>query len=304
MGAPCIPAGQHPGQAIVLGMSRSGSSLTTSIVAQLLCGGTVGDAAWRGGGAPLATDSANVHGYFERRDVVQLNYATVGQTGYNWHIFPPSFSSAPTALSPSPEKSIRSKSFASMFRKTAERIVTDMHASARKCPWVLKDVRFARTLPLWWSHLKGPTACIIPYRHPSEVSQSSKMRMTDRVRLWQNYMLSALATARSLRCPTYLVSYERWLHLSNASRVSSASGQMDELLQFLRCAGLRNLANEASHAALRKLVRQDAHHHHTSPNPALPPSVLCLWNALESGEALSWTWDDTRQTFARLPCRD
>ncbi|EOD21254.1 hypothetical protein EMIHUDRAFT_241442 [Emiliania huxleyi CCMP1516] len=61
-----------------MGMSRSGSSLTTSIIAAMLRNGSRSDeTAWRGLGRALPSDSANPGGYYEREDVVRLNYATI-----------------------------------------------------------------------------------------------------------------------------------------------------------------------------------------------------------------------------------
>lgn len=63
-------APHHYGSIFVMGMSRSGSSLTTSIVAELLGGH---QSAWRGSGPAYPTDSANMLGYFERKDAVEVH---------------------------------------------------------------------------------------------------------------------------------------------------------------------------------------------------------------------------------------
>ena len=88
-------------QIIVMSMSRSGTSLTTSLVASLLghqpqC--------WRGGAAAYPTDHANRLGYFERNDVIRLNHATLTSLGSSWLSFPTNHVYSPQAwrAAPSP----------------------------------------------------------------------------------------------------------------------------------------------------------------------------------------------------------
>lgn len=72
---------------------------------------------------------------------------------------------------------------------------------------------------------------VLPFRHPSEVDQSS-VTAGDRVALWANYMLAALTTARSV-CgarDTITVHFEAWLH------PELARPQLARLVRFLRCA--------------------------------------------------------------------
>lgn len=145
-------------QVIVMGMSRSGTSLTTSIIAALLRQGTDIDSTWRGGAAAYPTDRRNRNGYFERADAVALNYKYVQDlSGSAWTHFPVDFAAHPQLLNFSaPGLSAKRAD----FQSRAAAIVSDMEKHA---PWVLKDVRFARTLPLWWPILREPV-CIIPYR--------------------------------------------------------------------------------------------------------------------------------------------
>eukprot|EP00322_Chrysochromulina_rotalis_P028107 CAMPEP_0115864392 /NCGR_PEP_ID=MMETSP0287-20121206/19179_1 /TAXON_ID=412157 /ORGANISM="Chrysochromulina rotalis, Strain UIO044" /LENGTH=337 /DNA_ID=CAMNT_0003318865 /DNA_START=15 /DNA_END=1025 /DNA_ORIENTATION=+ len=313
MTASCLrPTLDAPGQAIVMGMSRSGSSLTTSIVASLF-GGSV--TAWRGGGSELPADSANPRGYFERRDVVGLNYEAIRVAGQRWYTFPSDFSSSPRVLFSSPDvamnSGVRTRNASAIFRERASRIVADMnkHTHARGgTPWVLKDVRFARTLPMWRPFLSDRIACIVPYRHPAEVAASSRMSMTDRVAMWQNYMLAALATARTLQCPTMLVAYERWLPRNHTTGVSVASqAQLAELLEFFRCAGFSGLPQSPPTARLAQLIQPSQYHHREqSMPPSIKPrislSAECLWNELRSARALRWEWNQLRGRFKGLPC--
>lgn len=170
-----------PSAIIVCGMSRSGSSLTTSIIADLLGGNS---SSWRGSARPLPTDSANPLGYFERADVVSLNYRTLAAFGYLWTQFPRDHATLPATLGAWPSAAARED-----FARDAGHIVRDMR---RHEPYVLKDVRFARTLPLWAPVLERPPLCVIPFRDPAAVAASSKVARPDGA-LWADYVLSALS---------------------------------------------------------------------------------------------------------------
>eukprot|EP00967_Tisochrysis_lutea_P119204 scaffold194303_cov35-Tisochrysis_lutea.AAC.2 len=203
-------------------MSRSGTSLTTSIVASLLRSGQLSDQTWRGEAAAYPTDRLNKRGYFERHDVVNLNYKTIYEaTGEPWIRFPAGFAAHPTLLNFTDSAQARTKR--ANFVAAASKILREMDVHA---PWVLKDVRFGRTLPLWWPLLRQPV-CIIPYRHPLEVAESSKLHS---VRLWENYITAALTSTQALGCPTVLISYAQWLD------PTSAQAQLTRLNNFLRCA--------------------------------------------------------------------
>lgn len=132
----------HAQQVIVVGMTRSGSSLTASLVAALLGRENV---SWRGSGTEYPRDAHNRLGYYEREDVVALNYAILSSLGVpSWISFPPDHARRPRTLRPTVCRQLRS---CVALESKARRIVTDMDAHA---PWVLKDARFARTLPAWW----------------------------------------------------------------------------------------------------------------------------------------------------------
>ena len=105
------------------------------------------------------------------QDVVSLNYWVLKELGHPWTKFSAGFASRPTLLAwgAKNESAARRR-----FEQRASRVVDDMssHAPGAARAWVLKDARFARTLPLWWPMLSQPL-CIIPYRHPAEVASSS-----------------------------------------------------------------------------------------------------------------------------------
>mmetsp|Transcript_10886 Transcript_10886/g.35070 ORF Transcript_10886/g.35070 Transcript_10886/m.35070 type:complete len:302 (-) Transcript_10886:384-1289(-) len=276
-------------QVIVMGMSRSGTSLTTSIIAALLRQGGDIDSSWRGSADAYPTDRRNRNGYFERADAVALNYKYVYDlTGSVWTHFPDDYAAHPHLLNFS-APGLASKRVA--FQSRAASIVSDMEKHA---PWVLKDVRFARTLPLWWPLLREPV-CIIPYRHPLEVAASSLLHS---VALWENYMTAALTSTRAMGCPTMLVSYADWLE------PTAAKAQLESLYGFLRCAHVQigEQRQAAPTEVLDRLVRP--HEHHSTVESArkisvlsrqLTPHAACMWEQLKTGEAL---------TVARGSCFD
>lgn len=274
------PHDHAPTATLVFGMTRSGTSLATSIIAALLGG----DArTWRGSGQPYPTDTHNVFGYFERDDVVRLNYKVLQWLGISWTSFQPGFHLRPHAINLSTAwHGLRAAR--AQFESEAERIAADM---AHHSPFVLKDARFARTAPLWAPVLasKARLACVIPFRHPAEVALSSRAAASplSRMRLWQSYILSALASAHAMRCPLLLLDYARWFN-SSASRAA----QLLELRRFLGvCDG-----SEILERRLNSLIRPEAKHNSASAlRTGLPRDVACLFEALRSGKALAFQLD-------------
>lgn len=175
--ARCESPSARSQQVIIMGMSRSGTSLTASIVATLLGRQPY---SWRGNGRPLPADTHNRLGYFERQDVVMLNHAltsAMNNQGFGgWTVFPPSFGENPSIWIRSTVSSTAAWRKQTGFDSKAASIIHDMNMHS---PWVLKDVRFARTLPAWRPLLENPV-CIIPYRNPTEVLSSSAVRSVDR----------------------------------------------------------------------------------------------------------------------------
>lgn len=260
---------------VVFSMSRSGTSLATSLIAGLL--GQDGQT-WRGSGKAYPTDLNNRFGYYERADVVRLNYQILAQIGYrSWTAFEANFSNQPRALDP-----LRlPKDIWTTFESRAAPIVKDMAKRGRD-PFVLKDVRFSRTVPLWAPVFRryagAQMACVIPFRKPAEVALSSRMPV-DRVQLWRNFMLAALASAHAIGCPVMLLEYDRWI-----ASGASASKQFDELLEFLRCAGVR-VTTPVDRSLLAKLIRPEEKHRSADMRAErlVPSRDKALYEELQNG---------------------
>lgn len=304
MPPPCDAPTVRAAAVIVMGMSRSGTSLSTSIVAALLRGANPPPSVWRGGGPSYPTDTRNRLGYYERLDVVRQNYDVLRKLVGSWTRFPPGCGDSPCALN----FSRSSSSVRTEFERRAAAIVSDM--AAHGTPFVLKDVRFSRTLPLWEPLFRARglrLACVLPFRHPSEVAKSSIL--SDTVRIWRQYMLAALASARSVcgRRRTVLVDYDTWFQGEARMRA-----QLTSLRTTLECAGIA-VAGDAAAAteATRQLIRPTERHHHANASgllrapssPPLPAAQACLLRELRSGSALDWPrWDASARRFESVPC--
>lgn len=229
---------------------------------------------------------------------MQLNYRALPELGIrSWVAFDDAFATYPRAINASTHMSAESKK---KFEQKASSILRDMvSANQAQAPFVLKDVRLSRTLPLWAPLIRQrfsrQPVCLIPFRHPSEVALSSRMSHVDRVTLWKNYMLAALASARAVGCPTLLLDFDKWF----ASK-ASASGQLDELLHFLGCFGVIGERGALERARLLALVRRDEKHRNVddAQRRGVPLTIACLHEALAKGTAVAWQLDGN----TRMPC--
>jgi len=243
-------------QIIVMGMSRSGTSLTTSIIVAL-------GANWRGTGPAYTKlmEKKNPKGYFERKDLVALNYRLLRFLGIQWN----RPRKRPGKLSSSHNKE---------FLDEAQPIINDMN---KKNPWVLKDCRFSLTLPYWAPLLSKPT-CIIVFRHPLEVKSSS---ITKSTAVWETYTTSALRNSQHFCAHRLLVSY--------ASLVSEPVGTIlelqDTLIDLFRVGGLKKLTESDAF----KIVDPSLHHERFAldQTEGMRPSEICLWKALLDKTALN-----------------
>ena len=150
---------------LILGMHHSGTSMIAGMLAQ--CGWYVGDDAEL---LPSAQD--NPRGFWERRDVVELNDALLHGAGGSWY-------------QPLPES-------AQLASAACDAVV----AGLGEQPWLLKDPRLLLTWPAWQEALAG-TLTVFVYRSPLAVANSLRARhgfpLEYGLALWQYYNLRALA---------------------------------------------------------------------------------------------------------------
>jgi hypothetical protein len=191
----------------------------------------------------MLPDRANVKGYYESREVARLNNRMLRAAGSRWDNHTPIANS----WFASPAADI----YASEIRGFLDR---NFEGDA---PFLIKDPRLCRLLPLWLHVLDDCAAAvhvIIPLRHPDEVVSSLKSR--DGLRESESYLL----LLRHL------------LDVEAATRGRTRSFVLfDDLLQdwrqvvedMVQCHGIRwpSLVSEAAPAIDRFLDRQLRHHH-------------------------------------------
>jgi len=161
---------------MVLGMHRSGTSAITKGLEVL--GVTLGDNL-------LPPKDDNPKGFFEDRDLVNLNERVLEKVGRKWHALSPI---SPDDLTKSSLMNERIEAGSLLSRKFSE------------SPTIgLKDPRLSVLLPFWTSVIDdSQTGCgfVIPVRNPLEVALSlnkrNGMSITRATALWGRYMSDAV----------------------------------------------------------------------------------------------------------------
>ncbi|MDD2816285.1 MAG: glycosyltransferase [Thiotrichaceae bacterium] len=249
-------------QIMVLGMHRSG----TSAVARLLNMMGMYFAPER---MELPATKANPKGYWERRDVVNLNEEIFAAMGISWDKISDYDSSQIT-----PEISTQ-------FSSRAQEIVLGLDAHR---PWMMKDPRLNLLLPLWLPLLELPV-CVYVYRSPIQVAQSLAARENFSIHLglalWEKYNLIALADSAHL--PRILISYEELM-----SNPLGTVKYLYDSLQNLEIQGLR-LPHDKEVTAF-----VDANLFHAKGDDSLQGEYinsqqLALFEAFKNGSALTQT---------------
>lgn len=204
-------------QVFVCGMHRSG----TSMIARLLnlMGMYFGPE-----GSGLPANRENPKGFWERRDIVELNDQLLAATESVWfdiHAF------------------LTRDSTWRPLQGLAERLrakVLDIDACR---PWFIKDPRLCLTLPYWLEHCERPVA-VVCSRSPQSVIASLAKRteitglelsIDEGVALWEAYSVELLRNAS--RIPRVFVRYEEVLLAPAAT--------CDRLVDELTEAGVQGL---------------------------------------------------------------
>lgn len=216
-------------QLIVLGMHRSGTSVLARILN--LMGAYMGPE-----GISTGANAENPKGFWERRDVRQLNDAALHSLGCDWNRV------ADLDLQRLPGD------MAEAFDKVAARILLEMDAHR---PWFLKEPRLCVLLPLWLRHLEAPVAVRI-HRDPVEVASSllrrNAMPMEVGLELWEYYVRSAAESSQGL--PS--------VNVQHAQLMSEPAAVAERLYDELVCLGVQGL-RRASRRELAAFVDRDLH---------------------------------------------
>ena len=174
-------------QIFVLGMHRSG----TSVVARVL---NLMGVYFGGEQVGTGRSDENEKGFWERRDVRDLNDDLLFSSGCDWDCI------ADLDLDALPAET------KSTFVDVAADIVLNLDAHR---PWFVKEPRLCLLFPMWQQALENPF-CIHVLRNPLEVAHSLRTRNGIPVRtglaLWELYNVHALNASAGLR--RAFVSYE------------------------------------------------------------------------------------------------
>jgi hypothetical protein len=159
----------------VAGMHRSGTSATTRVIN--LLGASLGE---QEAFIPEAAD--NPRGFWEVRDVAELNDLILADIGASWDQPPASTEGALEGLPSVREESARA------IIETLEADGAARHA--------IKDPRFSFLLP-FWERFAPAAHLVVPVRHPLAVAQSLRRRndipLTQGLALWERYTTAAIA---------------------------------------------------------------------------------------------------------------
>lgn len=247
-------------QIIVLGMHRSG----TSAVARLL---NMMGAYFAPERMELPVNSANPKGYWERRDVINLNEDILKSLHVSWD-----------RIAEFTPQTINSE-IIQHFQPYAAEIILGLDAQR---PWMLKDPRLCLLLPLWLPLLEVPV-CVFVYRSPIQVAQSLAKREKFSLRLgmalWEKYNLCALESSKTLQ--RILINYEELMQNPLAT-----VKKLHEQLQQLEVQGLR-LPSEKEIRCFLEPTLFHAQGDDSLQNAYITPQQAHLFNTLQDGSILT-----------------
>lgn len=162
---------KHSNGAFVLGMHRTGTSAVAGFLAKM--GLTCGPA-----DIMLPANEWNPTGYWERRDVVNLNQAILKAHGYDWYRVD-SLTTGKLSVTSSQE---------SMARNIVRSLMNNPS-------WFVKDPRIS-VLLAFWRKIAESAVCLIVHRDLARTVDSLTQRdgfpVQFSLALWEHYMLCAL----------------------------------------------------------------------------------------------------------------
>lgn len=210
----------QPTAICVLGMSRSGTSLTARLLGLAgvylgreddLLGGELRQIPAKDRDTARA---ANPEGFWEHYRMMRLNEAILRRMGGNWR--------EPPRLPPGWEDSAELDE----ERERARALIAESFAGRPLWGW--KDPRNSLTLP-FWRRLVPELRCVICLRNPVDVASSLRERdaisLPQAVDLWLSYVASALVNTATL--PRLLAPYESFFERppATAARLAGFAGR-------------------------------------------------------------------------------
>lgn len=238
-------------QILILGMHRSGTSLAARLVNMM--GAYFGPE-----GLSLGFSSDNPKGFWERRDILQINRALLRHFGCNWFRVD-GWDDTKLGTLPAP------------LTRSIRQAVLELDAHR---PWMVKDPRLCITLPCWRPWLEAPVA-VVATRHPLSVARSLELRNAIPVEyglaLWEHHAVGIIRHAHDL--PRAHVSFEAML----SDPVNKTRALYEELevhgVQGLRMPRDREILAFVE-PKLERARREDAAHK-LSPHQKTLHAMLC-----------------------------
>ncbi|MEB3353874.1 MAG: glycosyltransferase [Cyanobacteriota bacterium] len=234
-------SGQLPPLILVVGMHRSGTSLLGSIL-QAIGVGTPGEL--------IAGDPHNPEGYFERRDITDLQEQLLIDLGRWWP-------SAAGVLDLPPDWLIRPQT-----RQFCQQLAAILRQERdQQCrTWAIKDPRSSLLLPLWrrvCGELAIPLKLLLAVRDPAEVAASlchrdaaaAGMTPERAEALWWRHQQAVLRHSRDL--PLEVIDYGRWF-----GTPAEAEEQLQRLARFCGLNGEDGALQQAGLASIRPDLRR------------------------------------------------
>ncbi|HEX9983925.1 MAG TPA: sulfotransferase [Thermoanaerobaculia bacterium] len=248
-----------PRPIVVLGMHRSGTSLVAQLVA------TLGVYAGSPDDLP-PPDMFNPTGFWEHKDVVQLDDEILSSLGASWI----DAHAADVSRLPHEQR-------AGYVRRAGEIVTRSLHGHG---PFVVKDPRMSLLFPLWREAL-GEPVCVLAWRDPMAVARSLETRdglpLMASLAAWEQSTRTLLRDSEGL--PRVLVSYEELL--ADPERVTR------ELHAALTGFGIDGLSVPSA-GQLRQFVNADFDRSGRTPDHSrLDEDQRALVADLASGAALT-----------------
>lgn len=226
-------------QILILGMHRSGTSATARLVNMMGC-------YFAPEGMALPAKPDNPTGFWERRDILQLNDALLKQHGCAWNRLK-HWSYDKASLAPDE------------LMQSMRAIIGSMDAHQ---PWFIKDPRLCLLLPAWMPLLSSPVAVIV-YRHPHEIALSLKNRgqgpVEHSIALWEAYAVGLLNATRALSR----------IHVSHSALLSKPFKTCEAMFEQLGAAGVDKLALPSAQE-VRSFINPDLYRAKSLPQ-GMPP---------------------------------
>lgn len=239
---------------VVLGMHRSGTSLTANFLHEI--GVDFGEDLTAG-------DESNEAGYWESQTIRLIHKQILARLNCQWHnpplFFPPDWQHNPE------------------IRKLRGELLRFVRSQCEKTEkvWGFKDPRTAVLLPMWqeiFDELQLEPYYVLAVRHPAPVAASLSKRddlsFSHSQLLWLKSNLGMLLhTENKLRAT---VDYDCWF--------DSATEQARRLIDFLGFSGFVNETRVAQ--ALSRVVHQGLRHHQGTKEAKCTPMVERLYSLL------------------------